>query len=142
MMTNTDVSDYEIQSATTLADLEILRDNVLASLEAIRAQIERYVPEETFRSTEYLEWKIRAMDARLHKTRQLRVINRKANSIRRNVRRHRGDDKEEFFFAVTKLVAVLRRMQRDGIVIEEWAKQPLDQVQQWLNDLKIDTNEE
>jgi uncharacterized membrane protein YgaE (UPF0421/DUF939 family) len=142
MMTNTDVSDYEIQSATTLAELEILRDNVLASLEAIRAQLERFVPEETFRSQDYMEWKIRAMDARLHKTRQLRVINRKANSMRRSIRRHKGDDREEFFFAVTKLVAVLRRMQREGTEIEEWAKQPLDQVQQWLNDLKIDTNEE
>ena len=141
MMTNTDVSDYEIQSATTLADLEILRDNVLASLEAIKVQIERYVPEETFRSAEYLEWKIRAMDARLHKTRQLRAINRKANALRRAVRGHRGDDKEEFFFAVTKLVAVLRRMQRDGVELEEWAMGPLNQAQQWLTDLRIDTED-
>jgi hypothetical protein len=33
-------------------------------------------------------------------------------------------------------------MQREGVVLEQWANAPLDQVQQWLEDLKIDTNEE
>jgi hypothetical protein len=136
------VSDYAIQTATTLQELEILKDDVLCDLEAIKNQITRHVPEETFRSTPYLEWKIRAMDAHQHKLRQLRSIRRRANAMRRDVRQHRGDDREEFFFAVTKLVAVLRRMQRDGVVLEPWATAPLDQVQQWLEDLKIDTNEE
>jgi len=136
------VSDYAIQSAVTLEELEILKDDVLFDLEAIKNQITRHVPDETFRSAPYLEWKIRAMDAHQHKLRQLRNIRRRANAMRRDVRKHRGDDTEEFFFAVTKLVAVLRRMQRDGTVLEQWATGPLDQVQQWLEDLKIDTAEE
>ena len=136
------VSDYAIQSATTLEELEILKDDVLFELEGIKNQITRHVPEETFRSAPYLEWKIRAMDAHQHKLRQLRTIRRRANAMRRSVRQHRGSDSEEFFFSVTKLVAVLRRMQREGVVLEQWANAPLDQVQQWLEDLKIDTSEE
>ena len=65
-----------------------------------------------------------------------------SGAMRRSVRQHRGSDSEEFFFSVTKLVAVLRRMQREGVVLEQWANAPLDQVQQWLEDLKIDTHEE
>jgi hypothetical protein len=82
------------------------------------------------------------MDAHQHKLRQLRTIRRRSNAMRRSVRQHRGSDSEEFFFSVTKLVAVLRRMQREGVVLEQWANAPLDQVQQWLEDLKIDTHEE
>lgn len=118
----------KLEAIDNLYDIEVLRIELLSDIESIQARLEE------LEDCEPSIYTRRTRDALIHKTRHMRLLKLKENTIKRGIRSHL-DEKEDYHYAVKSLYSAFRALRRDGVEFPDWADAHATRIGAWLDAL-------